>query len=218
MSIFQTVWFALTYNYLFLANSTVFFFAAIAILRRLYELTQLAHSGPKKIITSFFALCITALIIFIITVLVIASNDSLRWQLGFFIWLVYISAILIIFTIVEALFSFEPSSTPHPIGRVVSKTGRPALLAAAGAGLSYSYDLFGALVAIDFYMLISGLKEVGSTFNFNLQIPTGDTNLFKQLRYGLGHTPRLFIISGVLQGLCLAIVVKLLRIPPEKTA
>lgn len=115
----------------------------------------------------------------------------------------------------EALFSFEPSSTPaeETGGRVGAAD---ALVVAGAAGLAYSYDLCGILLAFDFYALISGLKEIGSTFNFNLQVPAGNTNLFKQLRYGLGHTPKLFITSGLLQGLCLAIVVKLLRLPPEK--
>lgn len=78
MLFLKTIWCALTFNYLYLVNSIVFFFAATAILWRLYELTQLAYSGPKKIITSFFALCITALVVFVITMLVIASQDSLR--------------------------------------------------------------------------------------------------------------------------------------------
>lgn len=114
----------------------------------------------------------------------------------------------------EALFSFEPAE--DRFSQVLPPQG--GIFVGGGAVLfcSYFFDVCGLLLAVDFYSLILGLKEINTTFSFSLHAPFGDTNLFKQLRYGLGHTPKLFIMSGLLQGVCLAIVVKLLRIPPQK--
>ena len=103
----QYLYYEFGLNALFALNSTVFMLAVTAILNRLYQTIHTSKNTITGTMSSFFALIITTLLILSFTLVLIGSSDSVKSQLGFFVWLIYISAILIIFTVVEALFSFE---------------------------------------------------------------------------------------------------------------
>jgi hypothetical protein len=98
-------------------NNTIFLIAVIAILGKLYSTLILSKTVGYKYITSFYALILTVIVILSSTLILIQSNDAIRWQFGFLVWLIYISAILIIFTVVEALFSFERDPTDKSLNK-----------------------------------------------------------------------------------------------------
>lgn len=208
---FQYLYYDISLNILFTLNSTVFMLAVIAILNRLYQTIRTSKNTINKTMSSFFALVITTIVILSFTLILIGSSDIVKSQLGFFVWLIYISAILIIFTVVEALFSFENVQQ--------NSEGRKSLLHKFGVSIvltSLFYDFCYMYLTYDLYVLLDSLGSLNTTLNLKPHHQDlGWTNTFTELRFGTSSTPKLYTLSGLLQGLCLIIVVKILRVKPE---
>lgn len=185
--------------------------AVIAILNRLYQTIRNSKNTISRTMSSFFALVITTVVILSFTLILIGSSDVVKAQLGFFVWLIYISAILIIFTVVEALFSFENIQQDVENRKsLLQKFSLSVLLS------SVFYDFCYAYITYDLYTLLDSLSALNAALNLKLSHqPLGWSNTFTELRFGTASTPKLYILSGLLQGLCLIIVVKVLRVKPD---
>ena len=163
----QYLYYEFGLNALFALNSTVFMLAVTAILNRLYQTIHTSKNTITGTMSSFFALIITTLLILSFTLVLIGSSDSVKSQLGFFVWLIYISAILIIFTVVEALFSFENVQENFNAQSLFLKK-----LSISIVLYNLFYNLCYLYITYDLYSILDSLGILNSTLTLKLSHQT----------------------------------------------
>lgn len=205
------------------ANAIVYFVAASALLYKLTSLVKTLRITPEETKTAFTAYKLVFSVVLLECLSLIICLDGFKIQMGIMTWIIYMSALMILFMVFLTLtldeFVYRPSSLIDSKERIktisINNNGSTPYFTAI---TSLFFFLFFFLVSFDLLDLLSRSEQLNSTIaasdlnNFNILIQQTQSNsdIFYTIAKDISSSHAEYILSGLVQAVCLISVILLI--------
>ena len=204
------------------ANAIVYLVAASALLYKLTSLIKTLRLTPENSKTAFTAYKLVFAIVLLECLSLIICLDGFKIQMGIMTWIIYMSALMILFMVFLTLtldeFVYRPSA-------IISSKENGTIFAFNNNGTtpfftavtSLFFFVFFILISFDFINLmiksdhLSALVVSSDTYNFYslTQQTLSNSDIFYTIAKDISSSHAEYILSGLVQAVCLISVILL---------
>ena len=219
MSIFYLVYLINSYTLNYIIGCILYITSVSFITFRIYKALQRCSFVQRTKFSSFIAYFSTFTVIFGQTMLILYSTsiDNSSFELGILVWIIYISALLILFLIFTALTSAE---SIHNTNKSFWDEFSNSLIANKSPFTKFLIVFLSTALFLMVLFDIIATTYVSNVFMWSLQAESSvvkksllsldSSGVFFKLCDEIVRNPERYLLSAILQGLTLVLVLLLL--------
>lgn len=204
------------------ANAIVYLVAASALLNKLTSLVKTIRLTPEVSKTAFTAYKLVFATVLLECLALVVCLDGFKIQMGIMTWIIYMSALMILFMIFLTLTLDEFVYRPKTINNSKQKgifllSNNNSTSPTFTLAISFCFFIFFLLISFDFINLLVkadklsalvGLGDMNSSLNIQQNLSSSD--IFYTIAKDISSSHAEYILSGLVQAVCLISVILLI--------